>query len=107
MMWRLIILCAVLSSCAIVYDEKTSIFGRAPRDASACTVDLAREGDVTSLTLLATRTIEGSGFLTPSDVDRIFTGEACAIGADMVLVTSEQYGIPFVGSRAAASLYRR
>lgn len=106
-MWRLIILSAALSGCAIVYDEKTSIFGRAPRDVAACTVDIAREGEVSTMTLLATRTIEGSGFLTPGDVDRIFTGEACAIGADVVLITSEQYGVPFVGSRASASLYRR
>lgn len=105
-MWRLIIVSVALSGCAIVYDEKTSIFGRAPRDA-ACQVDIAREGDVSAMELLATRTVEGSGFLTPADVDRIFTGEACAIGADVVLITSEQYGVPFVGSRAAASLYRR
>ena len=105
-MWRLIILCALISGCAIVYDEKTSIFGRAPRN-ETCPVQLAREGDVSSMKLLGTRTVEGSGFLTPSDVDTIFAGEACAIGADVVLITSEQYGIPFVGSRAAASLYKR
>ncbi|MGV3622407.1 MAG: hypothetical protein ACO1OB_16435 [Archangium sp.] len=106
-MWRLIILSAVFSGCAVVYDEKTSIFGRAPRDVPPCAVDIAREGDVSQLKLLATRTIEGSGYLTPSDVDRIVTSEACAIGADVALITSEQYGIPFVGSRAAASFYTR
>lgn len=99
--------CAVLAGCAVVYDEKTSIFGRAPRDGVDCAVDIAREGDVSAMRLLATRTIEGSGLLSPFDVDRIFTSEACAIGADVVLVTQEQYGVPFVGSRAVASLYKR
>lgn len=101
------LMCAVLTGCAIVYDEKTSIFGRAPRDNATCKVDVAREGDVSTMQLLATRTVEGSGLLTPADVYRIFTSEACAIGADAVLITSEQYGVPFVGSRAAASLYKR
>lgn len=104
-MWRLMVL--GLSGCAIVYDEKTSVFGRAPRSAVDCVVDIAREGDVSAMSLLTTRTIEGSGFLTPTDVDGILMKEACAIGADVVLVTSEQYGVPFIGSRVAASLYKR
>lgn len=68
---------------------------------------MVRTLDATGMTLLGTRVVEGSVFLTPFDAERILTDEACAAQADVVLVSSESYGVPFVGSSAVGSLYRR
>ena len=96
-----------LSGCAVVRDAHTPLFGRAPVSAEPCAVSVVRALDPAGLTLIGTRMVEGSVFLTPFDAERILRSEACAAKADVVLVTSESYGVPFVGSSAVGSLYRR
>ncbi len=97
----------LLSGCAVVRDAHSPFFGRAPAATQPCHATVVRTLDATGMTLLGTRVVEGSVFLTPFDAERILTDEACAAQADVVLVTSESYGVPFVGSSAVGSLYRR
>jgi len=97
----------MFSSCAVVRDAHSPFFGRAPAATQPCHATVVRTLDATGLTLLGTRVVEGSVFLTPFDAERILTDEACAAQADVVLVSSESYGVPFVGSSAIGSLYRR
>lgn len=57
---------------------------------------MVRTLDATGLTLLGTHVVDGSVFLTPFDAERILLGTWC-----------ESYGVPFAGSSAIGSLYRR
>ena len=97
----------VLSGCAVVRDAQSPFFGRAPLTAPACHATVVRTFDAKGMTLLGTRVVDGSVFLTPFDAERILTSEACAAQADVVLISSESYGVPFVGSSALGTLYRR
>jgi len=103
----LVLAAVVFSGCAVVRDAQAPFFGRAPAAAMACQAKVVRTLDASGFTLLGTRVVEGSVFLTPFDAEKILTDEACAAQADVVLVTSESYGVPFVGSSATGSLYRR
>lgn len=91
----------------MVRDAQSPFFGRAPVASSPCHASVVRTLDASGLTLIGTRVVEGSVFLTPFDAERILIDEACAAKADVVLVSSESYGVPFVGSSALGTLYRR
>lgn len=95
------------TGCATVRDNTAPYFGRAPASPSGCHVEVLRAVNASEVQQLATRVVDGSVFLTPTDAEKILADEACAIGADVVLITSEQYGVPFVGSQAVGTLFRR
>ena len=60
-----------------------------------------------ALEALGTRLVEGSVFLSLYEVEQIFRAEACAAGANVVLISSEAYGVPFMGTHAVGTLYRK
>lgn len=95
------------SGCATVRDSSAPFFGRAPVDASTCKVEVTRVVTASEVEQVSTRVVEGSVFLTPVDVEKLLTDEGCAVGADVVLISSEHYGVPFVGSQAVGTLFKR
>lgn len=95
------------TGCATVRDASAPYFGRAPVHASTCNVAVVRAVNANEVEQLATRVVEGSVFLTPFDAERILSQEACAIGADVVLISSERYAVPFVGSQVVGTLFKR
>lgn len=99
-----VVLC---TGCATVRDHTSPYFGRAPANESSCHVEVVRAVNANEVEQLATRVVDGSVFLTPFDAERILSDEACAIGADVVLISSESYGVPFVGSQAVGTLFKR
>jgi hypothetical protein len=106
----LVVVAAVVAcmGCATVKDVNGPVFGRAPVEKTAeCKVEVVRAVDASRVQQLSTRLVDGSVFLSQGDVERILSAEACAVGADVVLISSEVYGVPFVGSYAIGTLYRR
>ena len=95
------------TGCATVRDTTAPYFGRAPATPSSCHVEVVRAVNASEVEQLATRVVDGSVFLTPFDAEKILTDEACAIGADVVLISSESYGVPFTGSQAVGTLFKR
>jgi hypothetical protein len=101
------------AGCATVRNASGPFFGRAPTAAGLSRVeDGTCQAVVTRLPSsdfieVETLTIEGSTFLSPPDVERIAKAEACVAGAEAVFLTTESYGVPFVGSMATAVLVKR
>lgn len=102
---RLGLLLLGLSGCAVVRDAGAPFFGRAPVSAP-CELEV-RRGESSDFKEEGTILVEGSVFLGPADVERIARAEGCAAGVDAVLLSSEQYGVPFVGSHATVTFLRR
>jgi hypothetical protein len=101
---RLVFLALVFAGCATVRDAGAPLFGRAPQT-TACELEV-RRGPSPDFVEFGSVLIEGSVFLTPQDVERIARAEACAAGADAVLLSSEAYGVPFAGSQATATFLK-
>ncbi len=95
------------NGCATVRDDGSPYFGRAPATQSSCHVDVVRAVNASEVQQLTTRLVEGSVFLTHVDAEKILTDEACSIGADVVLISSESYGVPFAGGLVVGTFYKR
>lgn len=50
---------------------------------------------------------EGSIFMDASDAEPKLAAEACRLGADVVWIQHERYGVPFVGGEVQAVFARR